>query len=898
MAQTAPTPITVLPTAPSTSAPSTFAALADAFIASLAVLRTETNAISTVNYNNAVDAYNNALLADADATATAADATATAADRVQTGLDRTAASNSASDAAAYAAKLTGTSTTSLTPSLAEKVVTTQAGKDFDATTNVYLVSASDPTIYMYGPVTSYVSTTLTLTPTVIGTASAKADWVISGRAGARGPTGATGPTGSIPSADAGGTVNAITADFSPDLTLTGKLLCAVVCAGANTSTTPTFAPDGLPAHTITMNGGQALVAGSIPGAGFVALLEYNLANTRWELLNPAGASGITAVSAITSSATLTASSAGYQQTRMTAIGQAVTLPDATTMTVGAPKFYIDNSLGGYPVGIRNTSGTLLMGVAAGGTAYVSCESIGTAAGVWSVTGTNLEPGLITIDNTFSSAYTNTVFRPFVALDDNKSIHFLEKSSGFAAVAVDNTTGAVGTPVTVSATASMVPRSAFKVTSTTAIVFYSADTGTLIAVVISLSGATTLAVGTPSSTLTAAGAGAEDFSGAPKIAQLAATLYLVSYATATGAGTTSVAAFQVSSGTTVTLGSAVNIIAAANVIDSTTTYALTATTGLVIYWSGTADPLSINAVVISVTNANPPVCTVGTPASSSFPGSGTGELTQAAQSSCLLSPTKFIMLRSESGAFARVSAGTISGTTVTLGTNQVNVGNSSQINTSLTRYVGSSATRFNPHLFPLSANTAVVWVFTTSGISCCTVVTESGGEATVGAALYRSISFGAAAANGGGIPFPQGTTEFVSLMQTSLASGAVFKLRAVPHKISGTTITVGAELDLPGVSTADNAIATGTARLTSGDYVVTTRLSTSGNVMGATAFPVFRSNGDAINFRGTIAVPNLNATVMPVPTVSSNRIVFLGGTQSTTVDITTYQLRLLNMEIAA
>ena len=55
---------------------------------------------------------------------------------------------------------------------------------------------------------------------------------------------------------------------------------------ANTSPTPSFEPDGLPAHTITMNGGQALVAGSIPAAGFVALFEYNLANTRWELLNP------------------------------------------------------------------------------------------------------------------------------------------------------------------------------------------------------------------------------------------------------------------------------------------------------------------------------------------------------------------------------------------------------------------------------------------------------------------------------------------------------------------------------------------------------------------------------------------------------------------------------------
>ncbi len=92
---------------------------------------------------------------------------------------------------------------------------------------------------------------------------------------------------SLPRAAAAGTVNAITADFSPDLTLTDQTICAVISAGANTTTTPTFAPDGLTARTITARGGLPLFAGDIGPAGFVALLEYNLANTRWELLNPA-----------------------------------------------------------------------------------------------------------------------------------------------------------------------------------------------------------------------------------------------------------------------------------------------------------------------------------------------------------------------------------------------------------------------------------------------------------------------------------------------------------------------------------------------------------------------------------------------------------------------------------
>lgn len=109
-----------------------------------------------------------------------------------------------------------------------------------------------------------------------------------GATGATGSTGATGASGVVPIATAAGTVDAITADYTPDLTLTNLVMCAFVASGANTSTTPTFAPDGLTAHTIVRKGGQPLVAGDIPGALAVCLLEYNSANTRWELLNPAG----------------------------------------------------------------------------------------------------------------------------------------------------------------------------------------------------------------------------------------------------------------------------------------------------------------------------------------------------------------------------------------------------------------------------------------------------------------------------------------------------------------------------------------------------------------------------------------------------------------------------------
>ena len=102
-----------------------------------------------------------------------------------------------------------------------------------------------------------------------------------------------GLSSGLPISTAAGTADAITATYSPAITLSNTQLCAFVATAANATTTPTFAPDGLTAHTIVKNGGNALAAGDIPGALAVCILEYNSANTRWELLNPAvgGAGG-------------------------------------------------------------------------------------------------------------------------------------------------------------------------------------------------------------------------------------------------------------------------------------------------------------------------------------------------------------------------------------------------------------------------------------------------------------------------------------------------------------------------------------------------------------------------------------------------------------------------------
>jgi hypothetical protein len=87
--------------------------------------------------------------------------------------------------------------------------------------------------------------------------------------------------------DAGGTADAITASYNPPITaLVDGQICYVRAGAENATTTPTFSPDSLTARTIVKYGGNALEAGEIKGDGHELILRYDLANTRWELLNP------------------------------------------------------------------------------------------------------------------------------------------------------------------------------------------------------------------------------------------------------------------------------------------------------------------------------------------------------------------------------------------------------------------------------------------------------------------------------------------------------------------------------------------------------------------------------------------------------------------------------------
>lgn len=114
--------------------------------------------------------------------------------------------------------------------------------------------------------------------TGLGTGSARTDSISLGQS----------QDGGVNWVASGGSADAITATYAPALTaLVDGQLCYFRATASNATTTPTFAPNGLTAHTITKVGGTALVPGDIPGNLAECALRYNLANTRWELVNPA-----------------------------------------------------------------------------------------------------------------------------------------------------------------------------------------------------------------------------------------------------------------------------------------------------------------------------------------------------------------------------------------------------------------------------------------------------------------------------------------------------------------------------------------------------------------------------------------------------------------------------------
>ena len=136
----------------------------------------------------------------------------------------TSASGFATAAAASAASFVASSSTSLSVGTGSKVFTTQSGKYFNTGAFV-LASRSGGADYMYGTVTSYSSTTLTLNITATSGSGTYTDWVLSvtGIPGPTGPQGSAGPVGAG-SGDVNGPASAVNNRVALFDGTTGKLL--------------------------------------------------------------------------------------------------------------------------------------------------------------------------------------------------------------------------------------------------------------------------------------------------------------------------------------------------------------------------------------------------------------------------------------------------------------------------------------------------------------------------------------------------------------------------------------------------------------------------------------------------------------------------------------------------
>lgn len=170
----------------------------------------------------AVAAAASATSASASATAASGSVTSASTQATNAAASAVAAAASAVAAAASAASLNGTSATSLAIATGSKVFTTQAGKQFNVGAFVIAASAANVSNYMFGQVTAYSSTTLTVNVTVIGGSGTKTDWLIS-VAGSQGATGPAGPTGSG-SGDVNGPASSVSANVATFNGTSGKTI--------------------------------------------------------------------------------------------------------------------------------------------------------------------------------------------------------------------------------------------------------------------------------------------------------------------------------------------------------------------------------------------------------------------------------------------------------------------------------------------------------------------------------------------------------------------------------------------------------------------------------------------------------------------------------------------------
>lgn len=552
---------------------------------------------------------------------------------------------------------------------------------------------------------------------------------------------------------------------------------------------------------------------------------------------------ITALSALSATSTVTGditlSSFGQLvPVQMATFGKSVTLPDATTRAkTGGPLLLIDNTQGAYAVGIRDNTGRLLTAVAPGGSASAFLKSNATAAGIWTITGSDLEPGLITAESLLNNWIAT--HGAYVALNSSVTVHFVSTPSGFAAFVVDAAGRAISTPVTVSSTAGDTPKAAFKISPTSLIVFFGADsfTTTHRAVVLTLTGTSPslgLSVGsavtftTPNSMFGGSAWGAEDGVGAPRIVQLTSTLYLAAFATNPTPPQTSAVAISVS-GSTITIGAPVSAGTSFQPGNSGPIIQPVTASSALVFFTGGASPQTVYAAIVSVSGTT---VTWGT-----VTNTGMDFGVDAIPNVAVLSATKaMVVVHDTANATVRGAILTVSGSALSVGT----VSSLFSLSSGTLQYASDGANRFRPHLLVNSANSAVLWWMNGSS-SGSVVLTEVSGQITQGGVFTGLFSNGTGSGGYQGLPLLLNSTDIV--YGASVGSSTNTALSTIGNvAISGLNLFPERVVELPGVSPLGSTCA---GKLANGDIVA----SSSAN--NNTALNILRGVGSSLRSRGTV-----------------------------------------------
>lgn len=393
---------------------------------------------------------------------------------------------------------TSVSTTSLTVTVAQKTLVVAPDKDFGAGEVVFISSSVAPSVNnMYGVVANYdINTGLMVVDiTSINGSGTISSWLVtvSSAAGttlvsntftghqnfARATVASHATTADIWNAlgnqiDWTGTATTTVFPTAPQAGASRKLICASACsftAGAN------LLIEGYPSgNTLKCAASDIVIVEAI------TTTQFQLTFTKYA--GKLGGSDTT-ISAV--DITLTGVSSRLQLAVMTAAGNKVTLPAATTLQEGENTFVVSNT-GDYRFSVHLNGGVFLAYVSPGHTIAAHCSDTSTAAGVWRTSGN-------AIDRVYSgntAEVLNAVATSYICvamLTSTKAIcAYRNGSTTFLNVVLLNYGSASGTPLAINAEAS-VDISIAAQTSGQATVVYKTSTGFTKGYVLDISGNT-------------------------------------------------------------------------------------------------------------------------------------------------------------------------------------------------------------------------------------------------------------------------------------------------------------------------------------------------------------------------------------------------------------------------